>query len=97
MVIITKAKIIVFYETELGSKEPLLQWYNIVSLCDWKSFHDIKQTFNSVDSVGNDRYVFNVSGNRYRVVAMIHFNRRTVYLRFVGTHKQYDKIDCKTI
>jgi mRNA interferase HigB len=57
----------------------------------------MKQTFNSADSVGNDRYVFNVGGNKYRIVAMIHFNKRTVYLRFVGTHKQYDKIDCKTI
>lgn len=97
MVIITKAKIIVFYETEISAKEPLIHWYNIVILSDWKNFHDMKQTFNSVDSVGNDRYVFNVGGNKYRVVAMIHFNKRTVYLRFVGTHKQYDKIDCKTI
>lgn len=97
MVIITKAKIIAFYEAEIDAKEPLLQWYNIVVLSDWKSFHDIKQTFNSVDSVGNDRYVFNVGGNKYRIVAMIHFNKRTIYLRFVGTHKQYDKTDCKTI
>lgn len=57
----------------------------------------MKQTFNSVDSVGNDRYVFNVGGNKYRIVAMIHFSKRTVYLRFVGTHAQYDGIDCKKI
>jgi mRNA interferase HigB len=97
MVVITKTKLILFYEAEPIAKEPLLKWYNTVLLCDWTDFHSIKQTYNSVDSIGNDRFVFNVSGNKYRIVAMIHFSKRTLYLRFVGTHKQYDKIDCKTI
>jgi mRNA-degrading endonuclease HigB of HigAB toxin-antitoxin module len=47
--------------------------------------------------VGNDRYVFNIKGNKYRLVAMIFFNIRTVYIRFIGTHTEYDKIDCSTI
>jgi mRNA interferase HigB len=97
MVIITKTTIIEFYENETKAKEPLLLWYNMTLLSDWQNFHNIKQTFNSVDSVGNDRYVFNVGGNKYRIVAMIHFSTRTVYVRFVGAHKEYDKIDCKTI
>jgi mRNA interferase HigB len=97
MVVISKAKLIEFYQTESKAKELLLQWYNITLLSDWQDFHGIKQTFNSVDSVGNDRFVFNIGGNKYRIVAMIHFNKRTIYLRFVGTHKQYDKIDRKTI
>lgn len=97
MVIITKAKFISFYELETKAKEPLLKWYNEVLFSDWQDFHSMKQTFNSVDSVGNDRFVFNVAGNKYRIVAMIHFSKRTIYLRFVGTHKQYDKIDCKTV
>ena len=97
VVIISKAKIIEFYQTETKAKELLLQWYNITLLSDWQDFHSIKQTFNSVDSVGKDRYVFNIGGNKYRIVAMIHFSTRTVYLRFVDTHKEYDKIDCKTI
>ena len=97
MVIITKAKIIAFYTLETKAKEPLLQWYNMTLVSNWQNFHSIKQTFNSVDSVGNDRYVFNIGGNKYRIVAMIHFSTRTVYVKFVGTHKQYDKIDCKTI
>lgn len=97
MVIITKAKIINFYETDSKAKEPLLRWYNEVLLSDWQDFHQIKQTFNSVDSVGNERFVFNIAGNKYRIVAMIHFSKRTLYIRFVGTHKEYDKIDCKII
>ncbi|MES2140547.1 MAG: type II toxin-antitoxin system HigB family toxin [Bacteroidota bacterium] len=97
MVIITKAKIINFYETDSKAKEPLLRWYNEVLLSDWQDFHNIKKTFNSVDSVGNERFVFNIAGNKYRIVAMIHFSKRTLYIRFVGTHKEYDKIDCKII
>ena len=93
----SKAKLIEFYKIENKAKEPLLIWYNITLLADWKDFHSIKQTFNTVDSVGNERFVFNVGGNKYRIVAMIHFSTRTLYIRFVGTHKQYDKIDCKTI
>lgn len=97
MVVISKAKLIAFYEKEIMAKESVLQWYHIVLFSNWQSFHDIKKTFNSADSVGNDRYVFNVGGNKYRIVAMIHFSKRTMYLRFVGTHQQYDKIDCKII
>ena len=97
MVIITKSKLIEFYKTEIKAKEPLLLWYNVVLMSNWENFHSVKQTFNSVDSIGNDRYVFNVGENKYRIVAMIHFNKRTIYLRFIGTHKQYDKIDCKSI
>lgn len=97
MVIITKARLIQFYESDLRAKEPLLKWYNLTLISDWKDFASIKQTFNSADNIGNDRFVFNVSGNKYRIVAMIHFSKRTLYIRFVGTHQQYDKIDCKII
>lgn len=57
----------------------------------------MKEMFNSVDAVGNDRFVFNIRGNNYRIVALIFFDIRTVYIRFVGTHQEYDKIDCSTI
>lgn len=97
MVVITKTRLIAFYDKRPKAKEAFLKWYHIVLVSDWQNYQAVKQTFNSVDSVGNDRFVFNVGGHKYRIVAMIHFNKRTVYLRFVGTHKEYDKIDCKTI
>ena len=95
--IISKAKLITFYTVESKAKEAMLQWYHIVQLSDWDDFHSIKQRFNSVDYIGNDRYVFNLGGNKYRIVTLLHFSTRTMYIRFVGTHKQYDKIDCKLI
>ena len=75
----------------------LNDWYIKCKEANWNSLADIKQTFNSVDYVGNDRYVFNIKGNDYRLVAMIFFNIRTMYIRFIDTHSKYDKIDCSII
>ena len=58
---------------------------------------DIKKTFNTVDNVGNQHYVFNIKGNTYRLVVVIKFTIKFVYIRFIGTHKEYDKIDCTKI
>jgi mRNA interferase HigB len=63
----------------------------------WKSVHDIKKDMNSADQVGDGRIVFNLKGNSYRLVVRINFNKGIVYIRFIGTHAEYDKIDVKTI
>jgi mRNA interferase HigB len=97
MVIISKTILNEFGLEHSDVIEALNDWYKIVKDSDWNTFHDIKQTFNSVDSVGNDRYVFDIKGNHYRIVAMIFFDIRTVFIRFVGTHKEYDKINCSKI
>jgi len=97
MVIISKTILIEFANIHADFSAPINSWYETTKEADWKSFKDVKQTFNSVDAVGNDRYVFNIKGNKYRLVAMIHFDIRTLYIRFVGTHGEYDKIDCTTI
>jgi mRNA interferase HigB len=57
----------------------------------------MKKTFNSVDAVGNDRYVFNLKGNQYRLVVLIIFRVRTVFILFIGTHKEYDKISADKV
>lgn len=75
----------------------LQEWIMIVKNSDWNCFADIKNTFNSVDNIGNQRYVFNVKGNSFRLVVVIKFTIKYVYIRFIGTHQEYDKIDCSTI
>lgn len=97
MVIITKSKLYEFAVIHNDVKDALDDWYRKSKNADWTNFQDIKRTFNSVDGIGNDRYIFNIKGNKYRLVAMIHFNRRTLYIRFIGTHAEYDKIDSETI
>jgi mRNA interferase HigB len=70
---------------------PLNEWYKKTKEADWINFNEVKQTFNSCDAIGNDRYVFNIGGNNYRLIAMIHFKNRTLYIRDILTHAQYDE------
>ena len=68
-------------------------WRRVMEENDFANLAELKRIFGTVDYVGNDRYVFNIAGNHYRLATMIHFKVRTVYILFVGTHKEYDKID----
>ncbi len=88
-----------FYETKgyEDSKIALERWYDIVEKAQWKNFGDIRGDFPSADYVGNQHYVFNIRRNKYRVVVVVKFIMGYVFVRFVGTHSQYDKIDCSTI
>ncbi|MFN8355278.1 MAG: type II toxin-antitoxin system HigB family toxin [Spirosomataceae bacterium] len=97
MVVIAKSALVKFAELHPNVIVSLMEWYDVVSEADWANFSDVRNTFSSVDYVGNDRYVFNIKGNHYRLVAMIHFSIRTVYIKFIGTHAEYDTIDVKTI
>lgn len=75
----------------------LQEWVSIVKRSEWTCFADIRQTFGTVDAVGNQHFVFNIKGNRYRLVVVIKFAIRFVYIRFIGTHEEYMKIDCANI
>jgi len=97
MVIISKAVLVEFGEKHADVVDALNKWYLETKAADWGNFFEMKQTFNSVDTAGNDRYVFDIKGNKYRLVAMVFFDIRTIYIRFIGTHKAYDKINCSTI
>ena len=97
MVILIKKTLLAFAEKHPASAVPLNNWYNIAKAADWTKLSDIKKVFNNVDYVGNDRYVFNIKGNDFRLVVMIFFDKRTLFIRFIGTHSEYDKIDCSTI
>ena len=78
-------------------KVALQEWVSIVKRSDWTCFVDIKKTINSVDYIGNQRYIFNIKGNNYRLVVVIKFTIKFIYIRFIGTHSEYNKIDCLTI
>ncbi len=89
-----------FWEKNPGfadAKEPLLAWYRHVLHADWASPADVKAEFGSASVLRNGRVVFNIAGNKYRLVAWINYPYRVLYVRFVGTHAQYDRIDAQTI
>lgn len=87
-----------FIKNHAEADKPLRDWYLKVSKANWKSLADIKKDFNSADYVGNDRYVFNIGGNNFRLVAIVLFLAHKAYIRFIGTHQDYGKIkDIKNI
>ena len=80
------------------SADALMRWAEYVEKTEWKSHAELKQAFPSADYVGNDRYVFNISGNKFRLVTIVVFFQGFLHIRFVGTHAEYDKIkDIKNI
>lgn len=97
MRIITEEPLKRYIERFPDTETALQDWIKTVRRADWRNFQDIKKTFNSVDSVGNQHYVFNIRGNRHRLVVVIKFTIKWVYIRFIGTHQEYDRIDCANI
>lgn len=96
MRIISRRKLKAFWETHREAEQPLKAWFAVADKAEWRNFADIKASFNSVDRVG-ERLVFNVGGNKFRLVAVVDFERYGVLIRFVGTHKEYDDIDPSTV
>jgi len=97
MRIISFKRIHEFTDIHNTSSIALQDWYHRVSKKEWHNLSDIKKDFNFVDYVGNSRFVFNIKGNHYRIVCIIIFVSQKVYIRFIGTHQQYDKIDASMI
>ena len=92
MRVIAKKTLVLFYTKHEDAETALEDWYEKTENSNWENFAQLKQTFNAVDNVGNNRYVFNIKGNHYRLVALILFRIKMVYIRFIGTHKEYDQI-----
>ncbi|MBR4584220.1 MAG: type II toxin-antitoxin system HigB family toxin [Bacteroidales bacterium] len=99
MRIVSHRKLVEFYQEKGHSdaQSALERWYEIAEEADWRSLSDIKVDFPSVDYVGNQHYVFNIKGNNYRLVVVVKFTIGHIFIRFVGTHAEYDKIDVSNI
>ena len=79
------------------AQQPLKAWFREASKGDWSSPADIKAAYRSASIVGHSRVVFNIAGNKYRLVVKVNYPYRVMYIRFVGTHRQYDQIDVTEI
>jgi mRNA interferase HigB len=90
MHVISRKALLQFWENHPESKNSLSRWFRIMQKNDFADFNGLRATFPSADRVG-DLIVFNISGNKYRLIASIHFNRNKVYIRHVLTHSEYDK------
>ena len=101
MRIITRKRLREFARRYPDAAEPLQKWYRLFREAEWHNLQDVRRVFPHADAVtvasGNTVTVFNICGNKYRLVVWINYEFFTIYVRFVGTHKEYDEIDAQTI
>lgn len=90
MHVISRKALLEFSRRHPDSRTALDTWFHILETNQFDNFEELRKIFPSTDNV-DDLYVFNISGNKYRLVASIHFNRRKIYIRYVMTHSEYDK------
>ena len=97
MRIISRRTLREFWVKHPDTERPLQAWYANVKRADWKTPSDVKATYQNASFVKNNRVVFNIKGNSYRLVVAIDYQYGIIYIRFVGTHQVYDKIDVAAI
>jgi len=97
MRIISRKTLREFWEKHPDARQSLQSWYADVKRAEWRSPSDIKNIYRNASIVANNRAVFNIKGNHYRIVVAIQYEFGIVYIRFVGTHPEYDKIDVTRI
>ncbi len=99
MRIIAFKKLKVFFEKPkyADSEVSLRAWYHYAKAAEWKNLQELKNQFKHASIIGEGRVVFNIKGNTYRLITAIDFEFQVIYIRFIGTHKEYEKVDAKTI
>jgi mRNA interferase HigB len=97
MRVIAKKILREFWEKHSDSEEQLKTWYKEASKTIWKSPNDIKSEYPKASILKSSRVVFNICGNKYRLVVQMNYVRQWAFIRFVGTHQEYDKIDAENI
>jgi len=86
-----------FWQQHPDAEQPLRAWYHDVKQATWRTPVDVKDVYRNASLIGNNRVVFNIKGNDYRLVVAVQYQQSIVYIRFVGTHKQYDRIDATMV
>ena len=97
MRIIAKSTLRDYWIVNKNAEQALLSWYKIANKAKWSNFNEVKQQFGTCKVVGNDRIIFKVKGNNYRLIIKISFENQLIWIRFIGTHSEYDLINAKEI
>lgn len=97
MNVISKRTLVQFYEKYPSAKTALEVWHADVRKSEWESPEQIKQNYASASFLQDNRVVFNIKGNEYRLIVHIDYKRKIVRIKFIGTHSQYDKINAKEV
>jgi mRNA interferase HigB len=97
MRVIARRTIKEFWQRHRDAEQPLKAWYAEARSAQWKTPHEVQQEFPTASILKNNRVVFNIMGNKYRLVVAINYQFQIIYIRFVGNHKQYDKINAEKV
>jgi mRNA interferase HigB len=97
MRVISKATLVEFWQMHPASRHALQTWFEDASRAKWRSPQDIKLRYVSASFVSSNRVVFNIKGNDYRLVVAVAYRFGAVYIKFLGTHQQYDAVDAATV
>jgi len=97
MRVIAKSTLKNYWTVNKDAEQALLSWYKVANKAKWANFNEVKQQFGTCKIVGNDRIVFKIKGNKYRLIVKISFENQLVWVRFIGTHSEYDLINAKEI
>lgn len=95
--IVSKSTLREFWEQHPESEQSLRTWYAVVSKATWNNSNEIKVMYKHASIIRNSRVVFNICGNKYRLIVKFEFQKQWAWIRFIGTHAEYDKIDANTI
>jgi len=86
-----------FWQRRKDAEQPLKAWYQEARSADWAVPHEVKAMYRSTSVIGDNRIVFNIAGNKYRLIVKFNYPYRIGYIRFIGTHAEYDRIDAETV
>ena len=96
-IIITRRTLLEYCKMYPAASIALQEWYHELVNCDFKNFHELKQVYGNASIVGDDRIIFNIMGNKYRLIVRIVFDFKAIQIKWFGTHAEYDKIDVTAI
>lgn len=86
-----------FWQKHRDAEKPLRAWFHEAKKANWKNFSDIKKRYRTADVLSGNRVIFDIKGNSYRLIVHIHYNTGVVYVRFIGTHSDYDDVNPETV
>lgn len=93
----SRKKLRLFWENHLDARQSLQAWYADIKHANWKKPSDIKSVYQTASFISNNRVVFNIKGNKYRIVVVIEYRFGIVFIRYIGTHQEYNHINVETI
>ena len=97
MRIIARSTLLRFWAANQDAEQPLKSWFAETKKAKWESPHHVKSLYRTASILGNNKVVFNIAGNKYRLVVKVHYKAQVIFIRFIGTHREYNRIDAEAV